>query len=148
LEDIPSASGTKRVEGLRGGKDALLSYLRNARGAEEHGIDPIAVQTRGGTVIDAVAPGGAIHIDELKYDGRSISIKSGQPLRIRIDAARYTLLDVVNHGKRYAVPTSHLGSPLSGSDPVTLARAGLAFYEEFLSQAEQEFGGAGKSPAR
>lgn len=132
-----------RLDSMRGGKDSLLAYLRNARGAEEHGIDPIAAQSRGGIGIGPLVPGGAMFIDEMKVDAGQISIRSRQPLRIRIDPARYTLLDVVNHGVRYPVPTAHLDSPIENANPATIGRVGIAFYAKFLDDAEREFARGG-----
>lgn len=128
-----------RVEHLRAGEDGLLAYLRFARGAEEHGIDPIALKTKGDIAVNPVTPGGGLFIDEMKIDGNRISIKSRQPFRVQINPARYTLLQVVNRGRRYEVPTMHLDAPLAGSDPLTVARAGFAFYEKFLVEAADAF---------
>ena len=125
------------IEQLRS-SDPLLAYLRFARGADEHGIDPIATKTPGAIGINP-AEGTSMYIEEMTIRGGHIRIKSPNRLKIDVIAAKYTLSAVTNRGVQYPVPTTHLGEQLPGSDPVTLAKRGSDFYEAFLERAEQAF---------
>lgn len=125
------------IESLRS-KDPLLAYLRNARGCDEHGVEPIAERTPGGIGVSA-AEGSRLHIKRMEIDKGTVRIESPQKLKITIVPERFRLVPVVNRGVTYAVPTSHLESDLPSSAPVDLAEAGLKFYSEFLSEAESEF---------
>ena len=126
-----------RTETLRT-KDPLLSYLRNARGCDEHGIDPIAEKRPGGLGINA-AEGNRLHIERMEMINGTIRIQSPNKLKITIDPGQFRLVPVVNRGITYPVPTSHLESKLTSTDPVSLAELGLKFYSEFLCAAEAEF---------
>lgn len=126
-----------RTEALRK-NDPLLAYLRNARGCDEHGIDPIAEKRHGGIGIDA-AEGNRLHIRKLEMINGTIRIASPNKLKITIDPGQFRLVPVINRGVTYPVPTSHLESNLTGTDPISLGELGLKFYSEFLDEAEAEF---------
>jgi hypothetical protein len=127
-----------RIEGLRT-DDPLLSYLRNARGADEHGLADITVKKPGGLGINP-AGRGPFYVDRLVIqNGRITELKSPQSARITVRPATIALSPVVNRKVTYAVPTMHEGSPLAGIDPITVATAGIAFYTRTLDLIEQEF---------
>jgi hypothetical protein len=105
--------GIGRVERLRR-QDPLLSYLVNARGANEHGIQDIANEIPG-------------QIQMLMFGGAAI-MSSGGAVLTTASGEQCKLVPVINRGSTYAVPTTHLGSPLAGADPFTLVEAGLEFY--------------------
>jgi len=126
-----------RTEALRS-SDPLLAYLRNARGAEEHGIVPIAVKEPGGIGLGP-AEGNSLYIEEMRIDRGTIHIKSPDKIRVTVMPGKYVLAPVLNRGVRYEVPKSHLGVALDSSNPVAVARAGHAFYAAALDEAEREF---------
>jgi hypothetical protein len=128
-----------RVEALRS-KDPLLSYLRSARGAEEHGIEPIATAKPGGVGIGP-AEGNSLYIRNMTVDRGKITIDSPNKIRVKVIPAEFVLAPVINRGVKYEVPKSHLGADLPSSDPVTLGEHGLKFYQDFLEEAEREFVG-------
>lgn len=96
-----------RTEALRS-KDPLLAYLRNARGCDEHGISPIAEKKLGGVGINA-AEGNRLHIQRMEMINGTIRIQSPDKLKITIEPGQLRLVEVVNRGVTYQVPTSHLG---------------------------------------
>lgn len=120
--------------------DQLLSYLKNARGAEEHSIEEIVERIPDSATINP-ANGRSLFINHLSTDafGRINSISSPQPLSIVFHPARVTLLPVVNRGVKYPIPTIHLGEEVDPSDVSAIAKKGHAFYSGFLSAAEDYF---------
>jgi hypothetical protein len=106
-------TGIRRIEALRR-QDPLLSYLVNARGANEHGIEDIAKEIPG-------------QIQVLVFGGAAV-MSSGGAVLTTASGEQCKLVPVINRGSTYAVPTTHLGSPLAGADPPTLAETGLEFY--------------------
>src|SRR5579871_3499405 len=88
LKKLPKWQGWTergRTESLRSGDDPLLAYLRYARGAEEHGIDAIAAPKLGGFSIGPITPGAGILLDEVRFDGKTLSVKSDYPIQVLID---------------------------------------------------------------
>ncbi len=119
--------------------DELLSYLRNARGADEHTVNEIVSRQSGGFTINP-AHGTRLHIDNLTIDGgRIVELRARQPVRIDFAPDRTMLLPVLNRGRTYKVPTSHLGGAISSENVIGVAKLGHKFYEEFLKSAEQYF---------
>jgi hypothetical protein len=144
-------------------KDPLLSYLRNARGAEEHTVEEIVAREPGivtissadGKPIDIEA---SIQIDEgmsvrkivtgaastsayvlLTKTPGSLTVTADRPVRVDFKAAKLRLLPVVNRGQTYDPPTSHLGQPLNELGPNEAAELGLTFYESYFKRAEEFF---------
>jgi hypothetical protein len=126
-----------RAEALRS-RDPLLSYLRNARGCDEHGVEPIAEKIPGGIGINA-AEGNSLYIKKMEMRNGQLHIDSPQKIKITIDPGKFHLVPVINRGVTYAVPTSHLGSDVVAMDPASLAELAVKFYVELLDQAEAEF---------
>lgn len=126
-----------RTEKLRR-KDQLLSYLINARGAEEHSVSDISKQQSGGIGINP-AFGNSLHINKLEINNGQISIDSNQPIRIDFIPGKVELLEVENRGRKYEVPCSHLGEKIATNDPIEIAKLGIAFYEEYFKKAEKHF---------
>jgi hypothetical protein len=116
-------TGIARIEDLRR-KDPLLSYLVNARGANEHGIEDIAREIPG--QIQMLVFGGAV----MASGGAVLTTASGEQCK---------LVPVTNRGSTYAVPTTHLGNPLAGADPPSLAETGLEFYRREVEAIARRF---------
>jgi hypothetical protein len=125
------------VDALRP-KDPLLADLKNARGADEHGIEPIASGKPGGIGIGP-AEGSSLYIRSMRVNRGKITIDSPDKIRVTVIPAEFVLGPVVNRGVKYEVPRSHLGTDLPSSDPVTLGEQGVKFYRDFLDDAEREF---------
>jgi hypothetical protein len=134
----PKWNGWKgKFEGLRK-TDPLLSYLINARGADEHTINEIVGREPGGIGINP-AEGNNLYIEHMEINNGNIFIKSPQKIKIDFFPARTTLLPVTNRGRTYPVPTTHLGNAVDPINVIAVAEAGAQFYEHFLSQAEEFF---------
>jgi hypothetical protein len=118
--------------------DPLLSYLVQARGADEHTVNAIVGREPGGIGINA-AEGNGLYIEHMTINNGNINIKSPQKIRVDFLPSRTTLLPVVNRGRTYPVPTAHLGKPVDPTNVIAVAEAVADFYERFLSEAEAFF---------
>jgi hypothetical protein len=119
-------------------QDQLLSYLVNARGAEEHSVADISKQQPGGIGINP-AFGNSLHLNKLEINNGQIHIDSDQPLRIDFIPGKVELLSVENRGRTYDVPSQHIGNDLETKDPVEIAKLGVAFYKAYFEKAEGHF---------
>jgi hypothetical protein len=119
-------------------EDPLLSYLINARGAEEHTVDDIVTRQAAGIGIGP-AEGNYLYIEHMTIDGPNISIKSPQKIKIDFIAERTVPLPVKNRGRVYSVPISHLGNVIDSSSVIFIAEAGLNFYLELIKEVEHAF---------
>jgi hypothetical protein len=115
--------------------DPLLAYLRHARNADEHTIQAIA-----GVALDidgAIPPGGTVAIEVDRAAGR---VRFGGQVRdCTAGPPRYVLFPFKDSGVEYEPPPMHMGVPVSGDDPFTVAELGLKFYREFVAEAEKKF---------
>ncbi len=118
--------------------DALLSYLVNARGADEHTVNEITGTEPAGVAINA-AEGNSLYIDYMKINSGHVFIKSPQKLRIDFRPDRTKLLPVINRGREYSVPQTHMGAAIDPTNLVSLAELTVAYYEAFLTRAEAFF---------
>lgn len=140
LKASPKYQGWTRrgqVERLRK-QDSLLSYLVNARGAEEHSVADISKRSPGGIGISP-AEGNSLTLRNLRIEGGNISFEHDQPVRVDFIPGKMELLEVENRGRKYRVPSSHLGSPIESNDPVVIARLAIEFYESYFNEAEKFF---------
>ena len=119
-------------------QDSLLSYLVNARGAEEHTVKEIVARELGGIGINP-AFGNRIDHLEISNVGGQMNIKTTQPLKIEFIPGRIALLPVVNRGRTYPVPNAHLGKTIDPTDVPALAELGVVFYENALARAQAYF---------
>lgn len=146
-------------------KDPLLSYLENARGADEHTIEAIVSYELG--AITVMAPDQKTMDVELSapYDkdttveaaassATSLSVSTlltrnpepnaiavNQQVIIGFKAARLKLAKITNRGRTYHPPTSHLSRPLSEIGPIEAAELGIRFYENYYRKAEEHLHG-------
>jgi ribosomal protein S15P/S13E len=140
LKKSPKFQGWNRrgqVEKLRK-KDNLLSYLVNARGADEHSIEDITARESGGIGINP-AEGNSLTLKNLTINGNDISFESEQAVRVDFIPGKIRLLPVSNRGRAYEVPSKHLSRVLKSSDPVEIAEIAVKFYTEFFKEAEAYF---------
>jgi len=118
--------------------DPLLSYLVNARGADEHTVNEIVGREPGGIGINP-EKGNSLYIEHMEINNGNIFIKSPQKIRVDFLPARTTLLPVTNRGRVYALPTFHLGKPVDPRNVIAVADVAAQFYEQFLAKAEEFF---------
>jgi hypothetical protein len=142
LNRSPKFQGWNRrgqVEHLRK-KDPLLSYLKNARGADEHTINDITSRSTGGVGINPhESANGYIGNLEIRSGNGRLDIKTDTPLNITFYPEKTELVAVENRGRKYEVPTHHLSEKLDSNEPLVIASKGIDFYEVFLSEAEAFF---------
>jgi hypothetical protein len=119
-------------------KDELLSYLMQARNADEHSISDIAERQAGSTMINAADPGRPLYIRKLEMSGGKMFLDADNAVVIVVPE-RVKLLPVTNRQKTYSPPTKHLGSDLDANNVLDVAERGLRFYEDFLEKAEAFF---------
>lgn len=120
--------------------DPLLRYLKQARDADEHTVEPIITREPGGVAIGAVTA-GPVYVEEMTISDGVVRIKNAQPgLAITVVPGRWRLLPAASRGVATPPPTEHAGRPLGGTDPVSVADMGLAYYRVFLSAARGRFG--------
>ncbi|MCX5544440.1 hypothetical protein M3A49_34105 [Paraburkholderia sp. CNPSo 3076] len=119
--------------------DPLLSYLVNARGADEHTVNEITDRDPGGFAINAADRNLPLRIGEMAIKGGNVFVKDAENMRIDFIPRRTKLLPIVNRGREYPVPHEHLGNPVDPSDVIALAGLAAAYYEAMLEKAEQFF---------
>ncbi|MEQ3694019.1 MAG: hypothetical protein ABNH16_03765 [Thalassolituus sp.] len=119
-------------------QDQLLSYLVNARGAEEHSVAEISKQQSGGIRINPVF-GNSLKINKVGVINGQIYIDSDQPIKIDFIPDKVVLMSVENRGRTYDVPSEHIGNKLIKNDPVEIAKLGVAFYKTYFENAEVHF---------
>lgn len=119
-------------------KDPLLSYLVNARHADEHTVSDITGRETGGIGINP-AEGKGLYIEKMEIRNGVINIKSPQNLAICFIPDKVKLLPVTNYGRVYEVPTSHLGTPIDPSNVVAVAEVAASYYAKFLEEARAFF---------
>lgn len=118
--------------------DPLLSYLINARGADEHTIEEITERQPGGIGINP-ASGNELHIEHMTIANGNIFIKSKQPIKIDFIPEKIKLKSITNRSGTYNPPKTHLGNPIKSIEPIDVAEAGLNYYEELIEKAENHF---------
>ncbi|ACR11423.1 hypothetical protein TERTU_0535 [Teredinibacter turnerae T7901] len=119
-------------------KDMLLRYLKQARDADNHSIQPVAEYKAANRTLDFInAKGG--QIKNLVIEGGQIVHYEGDPLVVRNNPASIQAIRVKNSGNWYNPPTSHLNKKVSSLHPVHLAELGVQFYEAFINDTESTF---------
>ena len=118
--------------------DPLLTYLANARGADEHSINEILSREPGG-IGKNPAEGNSLYIDHMTVDKGQIYIESPQKIQVDFIPASIKLLPVVNRGRAYAVPVSHRGQAIDPTKVVEITETAVRFYEDFLNDVESYF---------
>lgn len=112
--------------------DELLRYLCHARNAGQHTIELVAGLAVSFTLQLQDGKGQIVFNEEtgqITFHGLTV-LEQCQP--------RFTLLTFKDRGVTYEPPTEHLGVKQE-FDPLRAAELGLAFYEDFVQQAEEKF---------
>jgi hypothetical protein len=120
------------------GNDPLLTYLINARDADEHTINEIIERRPGGIGINA-AIGNELNIEHMSVTNGNIFIKSKQPIKIDFFPEKIKLKSITKRSGTYHIPKTHLGNPIKSIEPIDVAEAGLNFYEDLIEKAEEYF---------
>jgi len=119
-------------------KDMLLRYLKQARDADNHSIQDMTEIKPGETTLNLVNRGGG-YIQNLEIRNGQIVSYQGDPMVLKTTFPHPIAVPIQNNGVWYNPPTSHLGRPVLNLHPVTLADLGIAFYSDFVGQAEGKF---------
>ncbi|MEM5425841.1 hypothetical protein [Paraburkholderia ferrariae] len=119
--------------------DPLLSYLVNARGADEHTVNETTGLDPSGITVNAADRNLPLTIEHMTIKGGHVFINDPSNLRIDFIPQRIKLLPVINRGREYPVPYEHFGTPIDPSDVIALANHAAAYYEAMLEKAEYFF---------
>jgi hypothetical protein len=119
-------------------KDPLLSYLHQARNADEHGIEPIAAHKPGGVKIGAGAQLSVIAKTVVNRGKASIKFHPIEGPGLVIIPPSAELIPVRNQfGNVFAPPTQHLRSILPDVSPLAIARIGFKYHEALVQAASR-----------
>jgi hypothetical protein len=117
-------------------KDPLLSYLHQARNADEHGIEPIAAHKPGGVKIGAGAQLSVIAKTVVNRGKASIEFHPIEGPGLEIIPPSAELIPVRNQfGNVFAPPTQHLRSIFPDVSPLATARIGFKYHEALVQAA-------------
>lgn len=116
--------------------DPLLAYVKNARDADEHGIELITEREGPGVGIGP-RHGSVLHIDFLRFDKGKMTMGplTAAGARFVFSPAKLILVPVRNRGRVYPVPFSHLGLALGTPSPLAVGKRALAYFEGRLAAA-------------
>jgi hypothetical protein len=112
--------------------DEVLRYVHHARNSDEHGIKRITVRQSSKVELP---PGAEVKLKCLK-DGVWTVIESNMPLEFADDIVSLERVHDEKHDDWYEVPTQHLGQPLKGPTPISLAELTLAYLSAMLGEAK------------
>lgn len=119
-------------------KDALLSYLRHARNADEHRDDAITQPKQSGLAFNGMF-GRGLFIDHMKIeDGNIVRLETKSPLVVKVVNGNVVPLAVTDRSVTYQVPDTHLDKTFEPKLEV-MADLGLTFYRDALTAAEAFF---------
>lgn len=110
-------------------RDPLLSYLQQARNAEEHGITP---PHRWKASSITIPPGGHAW---LRGDGKNWHVEDPTP-GVAPNNPEAVLEAVKNRGVEFQPPSEHLGEPIEDGSPAGMARLAMAYLTALVSEAE------------
>ena len=116
--------------------DPLLSYLYQARNAEEHGLNRSIEHAYDIRVVDGVV----LEVDvAFEANGDVTFRNSHDPNEVVHFALKGTLKPVTDKrsGRNFAPPVEHLGAPLRDTSAFGIADAMIAYLERLLLEAAQ-----------
>lgn len=138
LEQGSKASGKSRGwYGQKRGerrKDPLLSYIKNARDADEHGLQRIT--KRRGPGLGITSTTGTLTLDKPMVvsnttAGSIVSFPDGLPpeeLIVKFFPASVRLVEVTNHGDKYQPP--------GDTDPISVSKKAVTHFEVLIAEAD------------
>jgi hypothetical protein len=115
-------------------KDPLLRYIKNARDADEHGLEKVT-ERQPGSIGVKLGGGEPVHVEEGHIisgpSGVDMSFKlrdSAAPVSISVNPASVRLVEVTNYGDKYQPPGS--------TNPIAVAQKAVTFLEALIAEAE------------
>jgi hypothetical protein len=121
--------------------DELLQYVRQARHADEHGLEPITKHVGGNVVIRPIPGETNVIVRRMHMRGGGTMLLQGgdDGALVRVDPADARLIPVLNRGSWYPVPTIHLGKTVADQRPHAIAELAVKYLEAKLSEAKEKF---------
>jgi len=124
-------------------QDPLLRYIKNARDADEHGLDRITERASGGVGINFPPGKTKATVKRGSIGGGQIALEFEQPTEISVHAypASVKLIAVTNYGDRYEAPIEHLGQPIlrvhpqAHPNPIPVAQLAISHLEKLIAEA-------------
>jgi hypothetical protein len=119
--------------------DPLLSYLHQARNADEHGIEPIANLKHGGVKISKGGQPRFILKTVINHGKEKLELHPLEGPGIEIIPSRVELVPVRDDRFKnvFNPPTEHLGSILPDISPFAIATIGFKYHEELVQAASR-----------
>ncbi|WP_022697945.1 hypothetical protein [Euryhalocaulis caribicus] len=138
LSDATNQTGTKNWSNAyqnENKSDPLISYLIQAKNADEHGVHEVSKQELGHTAINLT---GDTYIRNLVIDGdRIYGDGYGAPLAVTVVPPHLELVNIENRGRVYRVPRFHRGKRLTELTPLTAGQTACAWMSKKLNEARQ-----------
>lgn len=125
--------------------DELLCYVFHARHADTHTNQDSVEITPGQYTFTLGGGGKDVYVESLATgpDGRVVHYKGNVAPEITDIPPSVDVMPVVNRGRRYDPPSTHLGQPFTSRDPMQLASAAIQHYERMLIAFRAHFLGTG-----
>ena len=120
--------------------DPLIQYLRQARNAEEHGLEATSryVESSFAFGIGQNISGGTL-IVKGNHIQSTLKTDNGAPLKVEIRGPHSELVPIVDgrFGTVFPVPTTHLGKAIKDQSPANIGLLGLTYFDGILEEAER-----------
>ncbi len=122
--------------------DDLLKYLMHARNADEHGLSPVTKATPGSIGIKPRPGENSLYIDHLSFkDGRIlVGPETAKSALIEVTPSKIDLVDVVDRGVSYTVPSTHDNTPLNSINLLDVASVAHSYVLRMLEEARSFVG--------
>lgn len=121
--------------------DPMLSYMRVARGHDEHGLESI---TKRKPQIRSIGGEGAVFIERLEIRNGEVqgvplvhAMSPGARLVFGADLEGVALVPLKERGEEIQPPTEHAGKPLTSNSPGEMARLALEHLKLGIAAAYQ-----------
>ena len=136
----PSKRWYDTIENIRR-TDDLLSYIRHARNADEHGVESVTHAKPGGIGISPKV-GNTLHVDYLEMNKGQMTLgpELAKNAIIEFIPVSIHLSAVRDRASTYQPPKPHLGNPIQNATLIGAAEAAITYLEAALSEAKAKFG--------
>jgi hypothetical protein len=107
-------------------KDPLLSYIKNARDADEHGMERVTCRDYGNMQI-RFPEGATITQGTMSYGNVNLQLAEPKPVEVKFNGPSVKLIEVTNYGDKYQPPGT--------TDPVAAAELFLNHLDALIVEA-------------
>jgi len=108
-------------------KDPLLSYIKNARDADEHGIERVTGRDYGNTQV-RFPEGATVTGGTMSHGNIDIQLTEPRPVEITFTGPSVKLIEVTNYGDKYQPP--------GNTDPLAVGELFLNHLDALITEAE------------